>query len=71
MYAWSGFQRTVTVDDHTSVDRANAQLPSGFISFVEEEGDIVSIFSGERAAPIMTAILQNLGAEMHPRDSPD
>jgi len=61
-------RRHIEVDEILSEDFGNYELPEGVVTYYEENGEVVTIMSGNKAASaIMRPLIENLSDEMRPK----
>jgi len=61
-------RRVVEVDEILSEDFGNYELPEGAVTYYEENGEVVTIMSGIKAASaIMRPLIENMSDEMRPK----
>jgi hypothetical protein len=61
-------RRVVEVDEILSEDFGSYELPEGAVTYYEENGEVVTILSGIKAASaIMRPLIENMSDEMRPK----
>jgi hypothetical protein len=61
-------RRHIEVDEIVSEDFGNYDLPEGAVIYYEENGEVVTILSGNKAAQaIMRPLIENLSDVMRPQ----